>query len=125
MKKIFNSKVVLVILIALVGISLFSTFVNATDNNGLNLISDPNAPVNNTPVNNTPVNNTPVNNTPVNNTPVNNTPVKNTPATNIYTPTNTTKLPQTGIEDYALWLIIPVCIVSALYAFKKIRDYNV
>ena len=125
MKKIFNSKVILVTLIVLVSISLFSTFVNATDNNGLNLISDPNAPANNNLVTNNSVNNNAVNN-PVNNNAVNNS-VNNTPATTTYnnTPTNTTKLPQTGIEDYALWLIIPVCVVSALYAYKKIRDYNV
>lgn len=38
---------------------------------------------------------------------------------------NTTKtIPYTGI-DYSVVLIIAICGISAIYAYKKIRDYNV
>ena len=34
-------------------------------------------------------------------------------------------LPQTGItEDITVMFFIVVCVVSAIYAYKKIRDYN-
>lgn len=35
-------------------------------------------------------------------------------------------LPQTGVtEDITVMFFIIVCIVSAVYAYKKIRDYNI
>lgn len=37
---------------------------------------------------------------------------------------NTTTLPQTGAGDYMMILIIGVLAVSAVYAYKKIRDYK-
>lgn len=44
---------------------------------------------------------------------------------NANTNTNTTKsIPYTGI-DYSVIVIIAICGVSAVYAYKKIRDYNV
>lgn len=45
--------------------------------------------------------------------------------------TNTTEnatetLPQTGVtEDITVMFFIAICAVSAVYAYKKIRDYNV
>lgn len=58
--------------------------------------------------------------------------------TNIVTPTTTnttnttvsnyqnTTLPQTGdASDYAIFLLIAVAIVVAIYAYKKVRDYNI
>lgn len=42
------------------------------------------------------------------------------------TNTNTTSLPKTGESDiYVVIALIAVCGVSAIYAYKKIRDYNV
>ena len=38
--------------------------------------------------------------------------------------TNSSKLPQTGIEDYSIGIMIIICIASAIYAYKKVRDYN-
>ena len=36
------------------------------------------------------------------------------------------KLPQTGItEDITLMFFITVCVVSAVFAYKKVRDYNI
>ena len=35
------------------------------------------------------------------------------------------KLPQTGVaEDTTLFIFIAVCILSAIYAYKKVRDYR-
>lgn len=40
-----------------------------------------------------------------------------------YTNTN---LPQTGdASDYAIFLLIVVSVVIAVYAYKKVRDYNI
>lgn len=37
---------------------------------------------------------------------------------------NTTNLPQTGADDYAIVLVIGVFAISAVYAYKKVRDYK-
>lgn len=57
------------------------------------------------------------------------------PTTNIVTPTtnqvvstyqNTTTLPQTGdASDYAIFMLIVVAIIIAIYAYKKVREYNI
>lgn len=58
--------------------------------------------------------------TPTNNT--NNT--NNTTAKNTTNKTNTT-LPKTGIEDNAiLFVVLAVCGVSAIYAYKKVSDFR-
>lgn len=36
---------------------------------------------------------------------------------------NTTTIPNTGV-DYSVVFIIAICGISAIYAYKKIRDYN-
>lgn len=42
-----------------------------------------------------------------------------------YNTTNTTALPKTGESDiYVVTALIAICGVSAIYAYKKIRDYN-
>ena len=46
------------------------------------------------------------------------------PETN--TTDNENTLPQAGVtEDITVMFFIIVCVVSAIYAYKKIRDYNV
>ena len=54
--------------------------------------------------------------------PQNNTviPTNNTTNTNN---SSTKDVPNTGLEDTP-WLIIAVCGVSAIFAFKKIKEYN-
>jgi len=45
------------------------------------------------------------------------------PATNTMQGNN---LPQTGVtEDITVMFFIIVCVISAVYAYKKIRDYNI
>lgn len=51
----------------------------------------------------------------------------NTSNTSYRANTNTNNtLPQTGVTDgYVVAILVTVCAVSAIYAYKKIRDYNV
>ena len=60
-----------------------------------------------------------VNNTAKNNTAKNNS--KNNSKNN--TAKNNTSIPYTGV-DHSVVFIIAVCGISAIYAYKKIRDYN-
>lgn len=77
-------------------------------------------------LNNTGANNTNTYNTMPNNTPANTNTNRNTNTnTNKNTNKNTnTTLPQTGI-DSSMVFIIAICGISAIYAYKKIRDYNI
>lgn len=48
---------------------------------------------------------------------------------NVSIPTNTNtnasgNLANTGLEDELPWLVIVLCGVSAIFAYKKIKDYN-
>ena len=38
--------------------------------------------------------------------------------------TNNTSLPQTGIEDGNIGVLLIICIGSAIFAYKKINDYR-
>ena len=111
MKKIINVKETLIILISVVLITI-STSVFAIDsvlgNNGATQITGneydnaQNATVDN-------------NNTTGNT----NNNVKNNNTNN-----NSTNLPQTGIEDYNIGILLVICIASAIFAYKKITDYK-
>lgn len=57
------------------------------------------------------------------NNTTNNTAENNT-TNNAVNNTSTGNLPDTGV-DYSVMFIIAVFAVSAVYAYKKIRDYNV
>lgn len=69
------------------------------------------------------------------NTQTNETTSIVTPTTNVTTPTTNTTgstyqenatLPQTGdASDYAIFLLIVVAAIVAIYAYKKVREYNV
>lgn len=120
MKKSILIRVVSILLISVM-VMLFATTVNAANNNTDNeydMVIDLRG--NNTTGNNTPTNNTPVNNTPSNNVNKNNT---NTSNSSIY---NNTNLPKTGIGDSSIPVAMLVVIfgISAVYAYKKIKDYR-
>lgn len=116
---------VLVVVLLILGICIQ---VSAVDNpvDVTNLLQQSNSvtnPDDDTPTTNTPATNTPNINAPSFNTPTNrvNTIIQpddeNTPAVN--------KLPQTGVtEDITVMFFIIVCAISAIYAYKKIRDYK-
>lgn len=66
------------------------------------------------------------NNIPVKNEDTQTIPTAPTQNTNIPTNTNTnTSIPQLGANDTAMWVLIAVCAVAAVYTYKKVRDYNV
>ena len=45
--------------------------------------------------------------------------------TSYRTNTNKETLPKTGVTDgYVVAILVTVCAISAIYAYKKIRDYN-
>lgn len=123
MKNSKSNKIVLVVLLMLV-VMLVATNVLATGNSGdviqINITTNPST---NTE---TPTN-TPTVNTTTNTATNVAAPITNT-AGSTYTNTtgNTNTLPQTGdASDYAIFLLIAISIVIAVYAYKKVRDYNI
>ena len=115
MKNVKSNKIVLIVLIMLL-LMLAATNVFATGNSGdiiqINITTNPST---NTA---TPTNTT-------TNTTTNT--VTNTAGSTYTNATqNTNTLPQTGdASDYAIFLLIAISIVIAVYAYKKVRDYNI
>ncbi len=77
------------------------------------------------------------NNSATNNSATNNSATNNSALTSTLTPTTTTtnnsatnnalnsNLPKTGIADNTIvFVVIGVCAVAAIYAYKKVRDYK-
>ena len=121
MKKSNLMKIVSILLISVM-VMLFSTTVNAAnDNTGFNDLTST-LTNNNTAGNNTAGNNTTINNTTKNNNN-NNATKNNTTNSSIY---NNTNLPKTGIGDSSIPVAMLVVIfgISAVYAYKKIKDYR-
>lgn len=122
-------KVVTILLISLM-VVLFTTSVNAADNDAG--FTDLTGTLNNTSSNNTSGNTNTANtnsntNSNINNTNSNNTNAnKNTNNSSIYNNTNkNTDLPKTGIEDsIPVAMLVVVFGISAVYAYKKINDYK-
>lgn len=111
------------ILLITVMVMMFSTNVLAADNtfNELPLTSanNTNTNTNNT---NTNTNNTNTNRTNTNTNNTNNANRANTNNSSIY---NNTNLPKTGVEDsIPVAMLVVVFGISAVYAYKKIRDYK-
>ena len=132
-----NSKFVKIILAILTGVMLVAigvsgtNYVSAADGNGTNY-ADLGAVLNGT--NNTTTNNATANNTTSNSTAngtnssntLNTSALRNTINTaNTVTTTNTTTLPKTGIANSTpVVILIAIFGISAVYAYKKIRDYK-
>ena len=120
-----KSKKMLIVIMVVVILMMVGNRVMAA--NALNLqITSPNSTTNAPSTNATDTNSTSTNST---NTAGN----ISAPVTNQQQSTNTQgsvykndNLPQTGItEDYTMIILVIICIVSAVYAFKKIREYKV
>jgi len=136
--KINVKKEIIICIISLVmlAITMTQTFANNTitdANQILNLVSNktnqlsnenasdiPTGVNRNNTVNNTTKNNT-TNNTTRNNT-VNNTSKNNTTKNNANN-SNKNELPDTGLDTPSI-AIVAICVISAIYAYKKVRDYN-
>lgn len=134
MKKVINVKEIMVIIISLILIAVSTeafalssvldddtnnaTVVPKNEYDNANIIPENN--IENNTTNNT-VNNTTDN--VVNNT-TNNTVNNKVNNTKVYNTNNTTDLPQTGIEDYNIGILLIICVASAIFAYRKITDYR-
>lgn len=106
-----NRKIMLIFVTMIILVIAVTPIVKASNSNPLNIIDeeDQNNDVSNNDTQNTN------NETPV----VNNEP--NTENTNVAE----NNLPQTGVaEDTTLFIFIAICLVSAIYAYTKIRNYR-
>lgn len=134
MKKLVSVKEIMIILISLLLIILSTeVFAAQTDlnlvlvgqDNGAQTVSpddyaDAQTPEVENKANNTPT--TPANNT-VNNS-INNKTNNTVNNTKVYNTNKTTDLPQTGIEDYNIGILLIICIASAIFAYRKINEYK-
>ena len=110
MKKIINVKEIMMIIISIILI-VISTEVFATGTGytlGKNEYENAQTPEVENTNNNT------------NNSVNNSTNNKNTKVYN----TNSSDLPQTGIEDYNIGILLIICVASAIFAYKKVNDYK-
>lgn len=123
MRKTNLLKVITFLLMSIM-LSLFSTNVlaaNETDYGDLTPQVNNNAATNNA---NTNTNNANTNTNRTNNANTNNASRNNTNNTN-RSNYNNTSLPKTGIEDsIPVALLVVVFGISAVYAYKKIKDYR-
>ena len=119
MKKSNLIKVISILVISLM-VMLFSSNVMAADNG----FTDLTPPANNTnTANNQNTNSTNTNNTNRNNTSNNTNRTNNTNNSSIYNNANT--LPKTGVTDsIPVAVLLIVFAISAVYAYKKIKDYK-
>lgn len=118
MKKIISLKEIMIILIGVMLITV-STGVFATDlvlgNNETSTITGNEYNGAQTVPDDNTTNNNATSNNNTNNT-VNNVKTYNT--------NNSSDLPQTGIEDYNIGILLIICVASAIFAYKKVRDYK-
>lgn len=59
-----------------------------------------------------------------NNSANNNTNNNANKNTKVYNTNNSSDLPQTGIEDYNIGILLIICVASAIFAYKKVNDYK-
>lgn len=120
MKKSNLIKIISILLISAMVI-LFTTNVNAADNNGFNDLTG--TLTNNGTNSSGNTNNGTNSNAATNNSnSANNATNKNTNNSSIY---NNTNLPKTGIEDsIPVAMLVVIFGISAVYAYKKIKDYK-
>lgn len=105
-----NKKLIAVFMLVITFLTIMVTFTKATDMPSLPTIDEGNKPTSGNEVNNTPA--PIIDNNNVTNNVVNNGTSGNT-------------LPQTGVAgDTALFVFIGVCVISAGYAYIRIRKYN-
>lgn len=119
MKKIISLKEIMIILISVLVVTfLASTSASALDLGNTIISGNEYENAQDVPKDNNIVEDTSNNTT---NNIVNNT-TNNSVKT--YNTNNTTNLPQTGIEDYNIGILLIICIASAIFAYKKVNDYR-
>ena len=122
-KELIFSIIIMVIFLAIgLNISVFATNDDERQNINLNFINIQNSQNTQIPVNNSTTNiggTIQVNNT----TLIKDAEVSNTNNANT-NKNNPNQLANTGLEDLP-WVIIGLCAVSAIFAYKKIKEYNI
>ena len=114
-------KIIILSIILFLFIGLFSQ-VKATNTLNLNILFNTNTTTEEPTTNTADTNNTTNTTNTVNNTTTGNLIVQ--PNTN-RAGSSGNSLPQTGVtEDITVMFFIVVCIIAAIYAYKKIRDYK-
>ena len=117
MKKVNVKSEILMIIMIVIAIFAISSQVFATSNSPVQI------PVINTGTNDT---NTTTANETVTITPNPVTPTTNTIANTTVSTYENTTLPQTGdASDYAIFMLIVVAIIVAVYAYIKVGQYNI
>ena len=124
-EKILMSLVILMLIVCVCGsISSLATEITAgTNGNGIKItpITGNNTSGNNTSVSATIKNNNTTNNA-TNNAVTNK--VNNATNTSNYSKTNSTKLPYAGTNSSMIFVVLAFA-ASAIYAYKKVTEYNV
>ena len=123
MKKLINLKEIMIILLSVTLIAISTT---AFASNPSLVLGDNTSTISGTEYDNAqtvPTDNNAVNNS--NNTANINTSTNNsTNNVKTYNTNNTSDLPQTGIEDYNIGILLIICVASAIFAYKKVNDYK-
>lgn len=110
MKKFKSLEKILLVLFACVCICLVATVSKATTGNPEDIMNIPY-------INGNEANNE-TQNQPANNETQNIAGVGENNTTN-------TALPALGANDTMMWIAVGVCVIAAIYTYKKVRDYNV
>lgn len=132
MKKVINLKEIMIVLIAVllitVSTSVFALNLdNVGGNNTTTIPANEYENAQTVPEDSTNTNtntNTNINTNTNTNTNTNVNVNTNTNSVKTYNTNNTTDLPQTGIEDYNIGILLIICVASAIYAYKKVGDYR-
>lgn len=124
MKKVISVREIIIILISILVVTI-STNVYATGlslgNNNTNnetISGDAYKEWQNIQEDKNGIGNNSNNNSNTNNSNTNNSNTK------VYNTNKNTDLPQTGIEDYNIGILLIICIGSAIFAYKKVSDYK-
>lgn len=132
MKKIISLKEIMIVLMSVVIIALIANTVLAVDP-GSTLGGDDYNNAQQPQVSNSNSNNSNSNtsnntgNSSNNNTNNNSSRNTNNSSNNTakrYNTNSNTNLPQTGIEDYNVGILLVICVASAIYAYKKVKYYK-
>lgn len=124
-KKIFLVALAVIMLVILGANTVFATGVVINLPTSNNAVTSNNTVEANNVVSNNTANNAVNIASGTNNVANNTTNISTISSYNNTNKNNTTNLPKTGANDYIVIALIAVVGVSAIYAYKKVREYNV
>lgn len=128
MKKLVNLKEIMIIILSVALITVATTafasdiVLGTGSQDATQIDANEYQTVQNAENNTSTANNELINNATTNNS-INNA-VNNNNAKTYNTNNSKSNLPQTGIEDYNVGILLVIGIASAIFAFKKVQDYK-